>query len=125
CRCVFVALQSRSRHIAAADPPAESLGRAIGSTAGVWEHRLRGVLMSQSSPARSADRRSSAKRAAITAGIRLTLLNAFALECDGTPVALPMSAQRLLAFLALHPRPLLRPFVAGTLWPETTDERAH
>jgi DNA-binding SARP family transcriptional activator len=36
-----------------------------------------------------------------------------------------MSAQRLLAFLALHPRPLLRPLVAGTLWPETTEERAH
>lgn len=36
-----------------------------------------------------------------------------------------MSAQRLLAFLALHPRPLLRPYVAGTLWPETSEERAH
>jgi DNA-binding SARP family transcriptional activator len=59
------------------------------------------------------------------AGIRLTLLNAFELESDGNPVPLPMSSQRLLAFLALHPRPLLRPFVAGTLWPETTDDRAH
>jgi DNA-binding SARP family transcriptional activator len=80
--------------------------------------------VSQSSPARSTDRRWSVKRSAITAG-RLTLLNAFELVCDGTHVALPMSAQRLLAFLALHPRQLLRPFVAGTLWPETTDERAH
>ena len=61
----------------------------------------------------------------MTARARLSLLNTFELVCDGGPVAVPMSAQRLLAFLALHPRPLLRPFVAGTLWPETTEERAH
>jgi len=54
----------------------------------------------------------------------LSLLNAFELRCDGEPVALPISAQRLLAFLALHERPLLRPFVAGTLWLDADDERA-
>jgi len=37
---------------------------------------------------------------------------------------LPPSAQRLLALLALHDRPLLRPHVAGTLWLDTTEERA-
>ena len=36
-----------------------------------------------------------------------------------------MSAQRLVAFLALHDRPLLRSYVAGTLWLDTSDERAH
>jgi DNA-binding SARP family transcriptional activator len=41
------------------------------------------------------------------------------------PIALPMSAQRLVAFLALHNRPLLRSYVAGTLWLDTSDERAH
>ena len=58
-------------------------------------------------------------------GARLTLLNAFELVCDGEPVALPMSAQRLVAFLALHDRPLLRSYVAGTLWLDTPEERAH
>jgi DNA-binding SARP family transcriptional activator len=55
----------------------------------------------------------------------LKLVDTFELFCDGRPVGVPMSAQRLLAFLALHPRPLLRPLVAGTLWPETSEERAH
>jgi DNA-binding SARP family transcriptional activator len=35
-----------------------------------------------------------------------------------------MSAQRLVAFMAIHRRALRRAFVAGTLWPDTTDERA-
>jgi len=82
--------------------------------------------VSQTSAARSTDRRWSTKRApAINAGIQLTLLTRFELACDGSVVPLPMSAQRLLAFLALHTRPLLRPYVAGTLWPETSEERAH
>jgi len=54
----------------------------------------------------------------------LSLLNAFELRCDGELVGLPVSAQRLLAFLALHERPLLRPYVAGTLWLDADDERA-
>jgi DNA-binding SARP family transcriptional activator len=56
--------------------------------------------------------------------VSLSLLNAFELRCDEEPVGLPISAQRLLAFLALHERPLLRPYVAGTLWIDATDERA-
>jgi DNA-binding SARP family transcriptional activator len=56
--------------------------------------------------------------------IALSLLNAFELRCAGEPVGLPLSAQRLLAFLALHERPLLRPFVAGTLWLDTPEDRA-
>ena len=54
----------------------------------------------------------------------LSLLDAFELRCDGELVSLPPSAQRLLALLALHDRPLLRPHVAGTLWLDTPDERA-
>ena len=54
----------------------------------------------------------------------LSLLDAFELRCDGELVGLPVSAQRLLAFLALHERPLLRPYVAGTLWIDASDERA-
>jgi DNA-binding SARP family transcriptional activator len=55
---------------------------------------------------------------------RLTLLGGFGLAIGRTDVPLPMSAQRLVAFLALHDRPVLRVYVAGSLWPETTDERA-
>jgi DNA-binding SARP family transcriptional activator len=54
----------------------------------------------------------------------LSLLDAFELRCDGELVSLPPSAQRLLALLALHDRPLLRPHVAGTLWLDTPEERA-
>ena len=57
-------------------------------------------------------------------GTTLSLLNAFELRCDGEVVGLPISAQRLLAFLAVHDRPLLRPYVAGTLWIDANDERA-
>jgi DNA-binding SARP family transcriptional activator len=56
---------------------------------------------------------------------RLCLVSRFELTLDGAPVPLPMTAQRVLAFLALHNRPLLRPVVAGTLWPETAEARAN
>jgi len=55
---------------------------------------------------------------------RLALLKGFQLSLDGQPVELPLSAQRLIAFLALNDHPVQRAFVAGTLWLETTDERA-
>jgi DNA-binding SARP family transcriptional activator len=63
-------------------------------------------------------------RSAPAAPATLSLLNAFDLHCDGERVDLPLSAQRLLAFVALHERPLLRVFVAGTLWLDASDERA-
>jgi DNA-binding SARP family transcriptional activator len=63
-------------------------------------------------------------RNAPAAPATLSLLNAFELQCDGRRVSLPLSAQRLLAFVALHERPLLRVYVAGTLWIDASDERA-
>jgi DNA-binding SARP family transcriptional activator len=54
----------------------------------------------------------------------LSLLNAFELRCDGCVVDLPPSAQRLLAFVALHDHPLQRVYVAGMLWIDASDERA-
>ena len=54
----------------------------------------------------------------------LSLLNSFELRCDGRVVDLPLSAQRLLAFVALHEHPLLRVYVAGMLWTDASDERA-
>jgi DNA-binding SARP family transcriptional activator len=57
-------------------------------------------------------------------GPKLALLGGFDLRVDGQIVALPMAAQRLLAFLALHERPLLRVYVAGSLWPESEERHA-
>lgn len=53
----------------------------------------------------------------------LQLLDGFQLKLDGKPVSLPVSGQRLLAFLSirgLSPRAV----VAGTLWPDVTDHNA-
>jgi DNA-binding SARP family transcriptional activator len=58
------------------------------------------------------------------AGLHLTLLNGFELQCDGDLVPLPAPAQRLIAFLALEDRPVLRTHVAGTLWLESTTNHA-
>jgi DNA-binding SARP family transcriptional activator len=60
----------------------------------------------------------------VAPGASLQLLRAFDLRADGVSVSLPASAQRLLAFLALHDRPLQRGYVAGSLWLDTTDDRA-
>jgi DNA-binding SARP family transcriptional activator len=58
------------------------------------------------------------------AQITLALLGTFDASIDGDRVALPMHAQRLVAFLALHGRWMLRSFVAGSLWLDSTDDRA-
>jgi DNA-binding SARP family transcriptional activator len=60
----------------------------------------------------------------VDAAKSLSLLNAFKLQCRGDEVALPMSAQRLLAFVAVHDHPLQRDYVGGTLWPDTSDDKA-
>jgi len=54
----------------------------------------------------------------------LSLLDAFELRCDGRPVELPRSSQRLLAFVALNERPLHRVYVAGKLWTDASEVRA-
>jgi DNA-binding SARP family transcriptional activator len=55
---------------------------------------------------------------------RITLLRGFQLSQGGQPVALPYSVQRLIAFLALQERPVMRTFVAGNLWLDKSDELA-
>jgi DNA-binding SARP family transcriptional activator len=57
--------------------------------------------------------------------VSLKLLGGFELRHGGAVVTLPLSAQRLLAFLALHDRALQRLFVAGSLWLDSNDERAN
>lgn len=54
----------------------------------------------------------------------LGLLRGFRVTYRQAPVALPLGAQRMLAFLAVHDRPVLRTAVAGALWQDTTDRRA-
>jgi DNA-binding SARP family transcriptional activator len=55
----------------------------------------------------------------------LRLLDGFELVVAGEPVALPTSCQRLLAFLALQEKPVQRSYVAGTLWTDSPEQRAH
>jgi DNA-binding SARP family transcriptional activator len=61
---------------------------------------------------------------AAACAVRLRLLDTFELRCDGETVSLPMSAQRLLAFVALKRHPVLRPYAAGSLWTLSTERHA-
>lgn len=56
--------------------------------------------------------------------IQLGLLGSFSLRIDEKLVGLPMNAQRLVSFLALHDGVLLRNHVAGSLWGDTTERHA-
>jgi DNA-binding SARP family transcriptional activator len=67
-----------------------------------------------------APRRDAARAPTVT----LVLTRGFELRVDGRSVELPHSSERLLAFLALAARPLLRGYVAGVLWLESSEERA-
>jgi DNA-binding SARP family transcriptional activator/DNA-binding HxlR family transcriptional regulator len=59
------------------------------------------------------------------ASIELGLLGTFSLRVRGEPLSgLLPGSQRLLAFLALHDRPMSRVAVAGRMWPESSHERA-
>ena len=56
--------------------------------------------------------------------LRLLLLGGFTLVRDNEEIVLPMSAQRLIALLALRERPLSRAYLAGLLWPDYSVERS-
>ena len=51
------------------------------------------------------------------------LLDGFQVRCDGEVVHLPMSAQRVIAFLAIRSHPMIRLHVAGSLWLDSPEER--
>lgn len=57
--------------------------------------------------------------------LELGLLHGFELRAEGHALELPLSAQRLVAFLALQDRPLQRLYVAGNLWLDSSEERAN
>lgn len=56
--------------------------------------------------------------------LSLRLLGGFEVEGSDGNIALPISAQRVVAYLALQDRPVHRRRLAGVLWPDTTDVRA-
>lgn len=56
--------------------------------------------------------------------VRIALLRGFQLSRDDRLLALPLGAQRLVAFLALQDRPVLRVFVAGSLWLDKREQLA-
>ncbi|MET0903704.1 MAG: BTAD domain-containing putative transcriptional regulator [Acidimicrobiales bacterium] len=57
-------------------------------------------------------------------GYLLRMFGGFDVVSDGTVVELPPEAQRLVAFLALREKPVQRSFVAGSLWLDSTEDRA-
>lgn len=57
--------------------------------------------------------------------LALRLLGGFELRVAGKPKLIPRSSQRLLAYLALDERPLLRTQVAWTLWSDANEVRAN
>ena len=59
------------------------------------------------------------------AGSRVLLVGGFQLVEGDALVALAEGSQRLLGLLALRGRPVKRVLVAGTLWPDVTEARAH
>ena len=56
--------------------------------------------------------------------VTLRLLDGFDAEVDRRSVRLPLGAQRVVAFVALHERPLQRLYVAGSLWLDSPEARA-
>lgn len=56
--------------------------------------------------------------------VELSLIREFDLRCDGQSVCIPRASQKLIGFLALHPKPVSRAFVSGTLWAGSDDQHA-
>ncbi len=56
--------------------------------------------------------------------LTLSVLGSFQFRAGDTSPALPSGSQRLLALLALRDRSVTRPMLAGTLWPESTEQHA-
>ncbi len=56
--------------------------------------------------------------------VRLTLLDGFELHLGASAVDVPVSAQRVVAYLALRTRPRQRAALAAALWVDLTEDRA-
>ena len=58
------------------------------------------------------------------APIELQLIDGFSVRCGSVEMTIPLGAQRVVAFVALHPVAVTRPYVAGSLWLDVNDDRA-
>lgn len=56
--------------------------------------------------------------------VEVDLLGGFEIRRAGEIVRLPLSSQRVIAFLAVNGRTLQRSYVAGSLWTESSEEHA-
>jgi len=63
--------------------------------------------------------------AAVPTGVSVTVLGEFRVLDANAEVRVCAGSQRVLAFLALRPTWVQRTLVAGTLWPDVSDARAH
>lgn len=54
----------------------------------------------------------------------VSLLGGFEIRLGSEPVTLPLNAQRVVAFLGVHGRPVSRAHVAGALWMDASEARA-
>lgn len=75
------------------------------------------------SAARSAPQPSRARRD--RAGLQLELLRSFRLVHGRTVVSMPHGLERVVAYLALARGPISRSRLAGALWPDVPERRAH
>jgi DNA-binding SARP family transcriptional activator len=57
--------------------------------------------------------------------IELCLLGGFELRSSGATYPVAQAAERLLALLAIHARPMLRLYVASSLWADSTEQHAN
>jgi len=57
-------------------------------------------------------------------GLELCLLGGFELRSDGVTCQVTQAAERLLALLAIRARPMLRLYVAGNLWADSSEQHA-
>lgn len=87
-------------------PPTVSLPKSGGAIKGIDVGHAGGVMMN-------------------TGSHYVRLIDGFDVRVGGESVQLPRSCQRLVAFLALWERPVLRSFVSGKLWPDSDVERAN
>jgi DNA-binding SARP family transcriptional activator len=71
-----------------------------------------------------ADRHESSSSGAQPRDLHVSLLGSFDLAVGSDPVPLPVGSKRLLAFLALRGRAVMRTAVAGTLWPDVAEPHA-
>jgi DNA-binding SARP family transcriptional activator len=68
-------------------------------------------------------RRSRPSSAARQDPTRVTVLGSFTLTVAGATVPLGVDARRLIAYLAVHPRPQARAALAADLWPNVSSDR--